>query len=264
MVSHSSSQRYAIMRCVILALVDGGNMSLKGKVTIITGASSGVGYAAAQLFAREGAVVVASARQRNRLEWLVGDIAANGGQGISIPADVTDPAQVEHLMDQTMSLLGQIDILINSVGMVLKVAPMEQFTDTEWQDIWNTNVSSVFYTTRAAIPYMKSQRSGTIINVGSRVGKNAVPNIAPFCASKFALTGLSQSLAQELRPYNIFVTTIFPGMINTNIQPFKPAADVRRQLMTADDVAQAILWTCSLPPSLRVDELPLMSRQLDL
>lgn len=239
-------------------------MSLKGKVAIITGASSGVGYAAAQLFAREGAVVVASARRRNRLEWLVSEIAANGGQGISIPADVTDPAQVQHLVDQTLSLLGQIDILVNSVGMVLKVAPMEQFTDAEWHAIWNTNVTSVFYTTRAVIPSMKSRRSGTIVNVGSRMGKTAAPNIAPFCAAKFALTGLAQALAQELRPYNVFVTTIFPGMINTNIQPFKPAADVRRQLMTADDVAQAILWSCTLPPSVRVDELPLMSRLLDL
>ncbi|MFP4436878.1 MAG: SDR family oxidoreductase [Chloroflexaceae bacterium] len=239
-------------------------MSLKGKVAIITGASSGLGYAVAHLFAREGAVVVANARRRDRLEWLVGDIAANGGQGISIPADVTDPAQVEHLMDQTLSLLGQIDILINSVGAVVKVAPVEQFNDSEWNTIWQTNMSSVFYTCRAVVPHMKGQRSGTIINVGSRVGKTAVPNIAPFCAAKFALTGFSQSLAQELRPFNIFVTTVFPGMINTNMQPFRPAAEVRRQLMSADDVAQAILWACSLPPSVRVDELPLMSRQLDM
>ncbi len=239
-------------------------MSLKGKVAIITGASSGLGYATAQLFAREGAVVVAAARRRERLEWLVGDIAANGGQGISVPTDVTDPAQVEHLIDQTLSLLGQIDILVNSVGMVLKVAPVEQFSSAEWHDIWQTNVSSVFYTTRAVIPQMKSQRSGIIVNVGSRVGKSAVPNIAPFCAAKFALTGFSQAVAQELRPYNVFVSTIFPGMTNTNIQPFKPAAEVRRQLLTADDVAQAIAWLCALPPSVRVDELPVMSRHLDL
>ncbi len=239
-------------------------MSLKGKVAIITGASSGLGYAVAHLFAREGAVVVANARRRDRLEWLVGDIAANGGQGISIPADVTDPVQVEHLIDQTLSLLGQVDILINSVGAVVKVAPVEQFNDSEWNTIWQTNISSVFYTCRAVTPHMKGRRAGTIINVGSRVGKTAVPNIAPFCAAKFALTGFSQSLAQELRPFNIFVTTVFPGMINTNMQPFRPAAEVRRQLMSADDVAQAILWACSLPPSVRVDELPLMSRQLDM
>lgn len=239
-------------------------MSLKGKVAIITGASSGLGYAVAHLFAREGAVVVANARRRDRLEWLVGDIAANGGQGISIPADVTDPVQVEHLVDQTLSLLGQIDILINSVGAVVKVAPVEQFSDAEWNTIWQTNISSVFYTTRAVAPHMKNRRSGTIINVGSRVGKTAVPNISPFCAAKFALSGFSQAVAQELRPFNVFVTTIFPGMINTNMQPFRPAAEVRKQLMSADDVAQSILWACSLPPSVRVDELPLMSRQLDM
>ncbi|MCU0491624.1 MAG: SDR family oxidoreductase [Chloroflexaceae bacterium] len=239
-------------------------MKLKGQVAIITGASSGVGYAAARLLAREGATVVAAARRRERLEWLVGEIAAEGRQGIAVPADVTDGVQVQRLVEQTLSLLGRVDILVNSAGAVQKIAPLEQFSDAEWQAVLNTNLTGVFHTTRAVIPVMKQQRSGTIVNLGSRVGKVGVANLAAFCAAKFALNGLGQALAQELRPHNVYVTTISSGMINTDIHPLNPAEAFRRQLMTPEDVAQAILWVCSLPPSLRVDELPLMPRQVDL
>ena len=237
---------------------------LKGKVAIITGASSGVGYATARLFARQGATVVVAARRQNRLEHLVSEIAGEGLQGFSIPTDVTDAAQVDRLIRQTIDLLGQIDILVNSAGGYLKVAPIEQFSDAEWAQVINTNLSGVFHTSRAAIPHMKRRRQGTIINLGSRVGRVGVANIGPFCAAKFALAGLSQAMAQELRPFNIYVTNVFSGLINADIYPLNPAEEFRRQLMTTDDVAGALLWTCTLPASLRVDELSIMPRQVDL
>ncbi len=239
-------------------------MKLQGRVAVITGASSGVGYEAARLLAREGALIVAAARRRDKLEWLVGEIAGDGGRGLAIPTDVTDPAQVRRLIDTAHNFFGRIDLLINSAGVVLKIAPLEQYNDAEFRTIIDTNLHGSFYTARAAIPYMKQQRSGTIINIGSRVGKVGVANIAPFCAAKFALTGMSQALAQELRPHNIFVTTLMLGMVNTDIHPLNPKEEFRRQLMSARDVAQAILWASTLPPSLRMDELSLMPRQVDL
>ena len=239
-------------------------MKLRGRVAINTGASSGVGYEAARLLAREGAVVVGAARRRDKLEWLVGEIASEGGRALAIPTDVTDPVQVARLVDSAYNLLGRIDILINSAGVVHKVAPLEQFSDDEFRLVVETNLHGSFYTARAVIPHMKRQRGGTIINIGSRVGKVGVANIAPFCAAKFGLAGLGQALGAELRPYNVYVTTIFPGMINTDIHPLNPSEEFRRQLMTARDVAEAVLWTCTLPPSVRVDELPLMPRQVDL
>lgn len=239
-------------------------MKLKGRVAIITGASSGVGYATARLFAREGATVVAAARRRELLEHLIAEIAYEGHQGLSIPADVTDSAQVQHLADQTIALLGRIDILINCAGGVMKISPVEQFSDTEWRAIIDTNLTGVFYATRAVVPYMKRQHSGTIVNLGSRVGKMGIANISPFSAAKFALAGLSQSLAQELRPYNIFVTNVVAGMINADLTPLNPDESLRRRLLTTEDVAQALLWVCTLPPSLRVDELPIMPRHVDL
>ncbi|KPV52941.1 short-chain dehydrogenase [Kouleothrix aurantiaca] len=239
-------------------------MKLQGRVAVITGASSGVGYETARLLAREGALVAAAARRRDKLEWLVGEIAGEGGQALAIPTDVTNSAQVARLVDSAFNLFGRIDILVNAAGVIMKIAPLEQFSDQEFRSVIDTNLTGAFYTSRAAIPHMKRQRSGTIVNISSRVGKLGVANIAPFCAAKFALSGLSQALGHELRPANIYVTTIFPGMINTDIHPLNPSEEFRRQLMTAHDVAEAVLWTCTLPPSLRVDELPVMPRQVEM
>lgn len=239
-------------------------MKLKGKVAIVTGASSGVGYATARALAREGATLIAAARRRDRLDHLVAEIAGEGQQGFSLPTDVTDSAQVQRMAEQTVKLLGRIDILVNCAGGLLKIAPFEQFNDAEWRAVIDTNLSGVFYAARAVVPYMKRQRSGTIVNLGSRVGRVGVANITPFSAAKFALAGLSQSLAQELRPHNIFVTNLVAGMINSDLAPLNPDEALRRRMLTTDDVAQAILWVCTLPPSLRVDELPVMPRQIDL
>ncbi len=239
-------------------------MKLKGRVAIITGASSGVGYAAARAFAREGATVIAAARRRDRLEHLVAEIASEGCQGFSIPTDVTDSAQVQRLAESTIALLGRIDMLINCAGGAMKISPVEQYSDSEWRTIIDTNLSGVFYASRAVVPHMKRQTSGTIVNLGSRIGRMGMANIGPFSAAKSAVASLSQSLAQELRPHNIYVTNIVSGMINADLAPLNPDEALRRRLMTVEDVAQAILWVCTLPPSLRVEELPIMPRHVDL
>lgn len=238
-------------------------MELQGRVAVITGASSGIGYETARLLAREGVVIAAAARRRDKLEWLVGEIAAAGGRALALPTDVRDSAQVQRLIEATHNLLGRIDMVVNCAGVVQKVAPLEQFSDDEFKTVIETNLHGSFYTARAVTPIMKRKRQGTIINIGSRVGKVGVANIAPFCAAKFALAGMSQALAQELRPYNVFVTTFFLGMVNTDIHPLNPSEETRRQLMSAHDVAEAVLWACTLPPSLRVEEMTIMPRQLD-
>src|SRR4051812_46319300 len=156
-------------------------MKLQGRVAIITGASSGVGYETARLLAREGAVVAAAGRRRDKLEWLVGEIAGEGGQGVAFPTDVTDSGQVTRVVESAYNLFGRIDILVNSAGVTLKVSPIEQFGDDEFRTIMETNLYGAFYAARAAIPHMKHQRSGTIINMGSRVGKVGVANVAPLC-----------------------------------------------------------------------------------
>ncbi|GIW01078.1 SDR family oxidoreductase [Roseiflexus sp.] len=239
-------------------------MRLRGRVAVVIGASSGVGYETARRLAREGAQVVAAARRRERLEMLVSDIAREGGEAVAIPTDVTDSEQVDRLIESAVNLFGRVDILINSAGVTHKIAPLEQFSNDDFRVVIETNLHGTFYAARAVVPHMKRQRSGTIITIASRVGKVGVANIAPFCAAKFALDGLSQALGAELRPYNVFVTTIFPGLINTELEPLNPPEEFRRRLMTAVDVAEVILWVCMLPPTVRIDELPIMPRQVDM
>jgi NAD(P)-dependent dehydrogenase (short-subunit alcohol dehydrogenase family) len=179
-------------------------MRLQGRVAIIIGASSGVGYETARRLAREGASVVAAARRRDRLESLVAEIAGEGGRAVAIPTDVTDSEQVERLVESAVNLFGRVDILVNSAGVTHKIAPLEQFSNDDFRLVIETNLHGTFYAARAVIPHMKRQRSGTIVNIASRVGKIGIANIAPFCAAKFALDGLSQALGAELRPYNVF------------------------------------------------------------
>src|SRR6266516_7419789 len=126
-------------------------MKLHGRVAVITGASSGVGYETARL--------------RDKLEWLVGEIAGEGGRALAIPTDVTDPTQVTRLVESAHNLFGRVDILVNSAGVVYKVAPLEQFSDTEFRTVIETNLHGSFYAARAVIPHMKRQGGGTIINI---------------------------------------------------------------------------------------------------
>jgi NAD(P)-dependent dehydrogenase (short-subunit alcohol dehydrogenase family) len=142
-------------------------MKLQGRVAIITGASSGVGYEATRVLAREGALVVAAARRRDKLEWLVGEVAGEGGRAIALPTDVTRAEQVQRMVDTALNLFGRIDILINSAGVVLKVAALEQFSDAEFRQVIDTNLTGSFSAARAVIPTMKRQQSGTIINIGA-------------------------------------------------------------------------------------------------
>ena len=110
-------------------------MKLQGRVAIIIGASSGVGYETARLLAREGTVTVAAARRRDKLEWLVGEIAGEGGQALAFPTDVTDSAQVMRLVESAYNLFGRVDILVNSAGVALKIGSLEQFSDAKCESI---------------------------------------------------------------------------------------------------------------------------------
>src|SRR6266536_2100770 len=151
-------------------------MKLQGRVAIITGASSGVGYEAARLLAHEGAVVAAAARRRDKLEWLVGEIAGNGGQALAIPTDVTDSGQVARLVDSAYNLFGRVDILINAAGVISKIAPLEQFANQDLRTISETHLNRAAYAPHSLTPHMERQHNDTNTNISCRVGKVDVPN----------------------------------------------------------------------------------------
>ena len=230
--------------------------SLTGKVTVVTGASSGIGSAIARRFAEAGSTVVVSARRREKLEELVQQISAAGGRAIAIATDVTDYAQVKNLMDTVQRDLGRIDILVNNAGHAVAKSVLES-TPEEMDAQIDSNLKGVSYGCHAALPYMVQQKEGHIINIGSICSRNHYPNYAAYVAAKFGVLGFSRSLYEEVRGYGIRVNVLCPAAVNT------AWADVagaelpwpREERLQPEDMAETALFCVTLPKRVQIDTL---------
>ncbi|HET9200842.1 MAG TPA: SDR family oxidoreductase [Dehalococcoidia bacterium] len=190
---------------------------VRGTIVVVTGASSGIGRATATEFAKAGASVVVAGRRKERLDELVGEITSTGGEALGVPADVSDQEQVEALIDQARGHFGRVDTLINNAGIGIAAPFAEQSID-DFQRVMDTNFWGAVYACRAVLPVMRSQDSGgLIVNVSSILGKRGVPYETAYCASKFALAGFSEALRTEVMSELIDVTTVFPGLVETEI-----------------------------------------------
>lgn len=190
-------------------------VSLKDKVVLITGASSGFGKDAAYLFAAEGAKVVLAARRLDRLQRLADAIQQAGGEAIAVPVDVAQRAEVDLMVRAAIEIYDQVDILFNNAGFgrldwLDKLDPTRDI-DTQIQ----VNLNGLIHVTRAVIPYMKIRRSGHIINMSSIAGWLAVPSYTIYAATKYGVRGFTTALRRELAPFNIDVSGIYPGPANT-------------------------------------------------
>ena len=190
--------------------------NIEGKVVVITGASSGLGEAAARHLAAGGARVVLGARRADRLEALVGEIVAAGGEALAVKVDVTDRAEVANLVDSAVRAYGRIDVLINNAG-VMPLSPLERLKVDEWDRMIDVNLKGVLYGIAAALPHMKEQKSGHIINLSSVAGHKLFGGSAVYSATKFGVRALSEGLRQEVKPYNIRTTIISPGAVKTEL-----------------------------------------------
>ena len=186
-------------------------MRLKGKVAIVTGASQGIGQAIALAFAREGARVVLAARSRANLEGTAKKVAALAGTSLVVPTDVTDEGQARALIGRTLAEYGTLDVLVNNSGIAGPTKPVEEVTKEEWEECMGVNVTGMFLCSKYAVPVMKRNRRGCIINVSSISGKRPLPNRTPYTASKMAVIGFTRTLAFELGEYGITVNAICPG-----------------------------------------------------
>ena len=190
--------------------------NIEGKVVVITGASSGLGEATARLLSAQGASVVLGARRVDRIQSLADELTGSGGKALAIATDVTHCDQVKRLVDAAVQTYGRIDVMINNAGL-MPHSPLERLKIDDWDRMIDVNIKGVLYGIAAALPYMKQQKAGHIINVSSVAGHKVGPGGAVYAATKHAVRALSEGLRQEVKPYNIRTTVISPGAVATEL-----------------------------------------------
>lgn len=235
--------------------------NIQGKVVVITGASSGLGKATAERLSAEGATVVLGARRLDRIQSLADELKARGGKALAVATDVVQRAQVKALVDTAVRTYGRIDVLINNAGLMPN-APLERLKVDDWDQMVDVNIKGVLYGIAAALPYMKEQKSGHIINVSSVAGHKIRSGAAVYAATKHAVRALSEGLRQEVKPYNIRTTIISPGAVDTELpnsitEP--DVADAVRKIyeyaIPADSFARAVVFAMSQPEDVDINEI---------
>lgn len=222
------------------------NMSQK-PVILVTGASSGIGEAVAKLFAEEGYRVAMGARRLERLKVLAAEIESAGGQSIAVQSDLANYDQIQKLVSETLSQFGQIDVLLNNAGFgrIKWLEELDPLKDIQTQI--QINLISTILLTREVLPHMMARRSGHIVNMASMGGLVASPTYTIYSASKFGVRGFTEALRREVGVYNIRVSGIYPGAVNTE---FKQHAGIARKTgrttpeslrLEPADVARAVL-----------------------
>ena len=186
-------------------------MQIKNKVAIVTGASSGIGLATAKLFSQKGAKVVLAARSKNILTKFEKELPGS----FAIPTDMTKPAQVKNLIAKTLKKFGRIDVLVNNAGRGL-ASPVEKVDLKNFREIIELNVIAPLAAMQLAIPIMRKQGGGAIVNVSSMVSKMYIPGIAAYASTKYALNALSLTAREELKRDKIIVGVVHPYITNTN------------------------------------------------
>jgi len=189
-------------------------MVIKGKVAVITGASSGIGYATALALSKAGAKVAIGARRTDKLEQLKNEIKKNGGEVLSHKLDVTKKDDCNAFVDQAIKKWGTVDILVNNAGFVI-YGKVSELTIEEIESQMETNYFGMIYCTKNFLPHMVEQDQGHIVNVASVGASFGVPGVASYCATKFAMLGFSEGLKHELSGTGVDVTVVSPIMVDT-------------------------------------------------
>lgn len=241
--------------------------TLSGKVAIVTGASSGIGYATAHALAEQGASIVAAARRMERLETLKKELEEKEVPVEIVQTDVTVRADVERLAQTTKERFGRIDILVNNAGVML-LSPIERCVVDEWEKMIDVNVKGLMFCTSSVLPTMIEQSSGHIINISSIAGRRVFPTGGVYCATKFAVNAFTEGLRSELSPrYNIRVTTIGPGVVATELTDHITDKNVitnfqkmREDLVPLEsiDVAEAVVYATTQPQRANINDIVLL------
>jgi NADP-dependent 3-hydroxy acid dehydrogenase YdfG len=234
---------------------------IKDKVVVITGASSGLGEATARLLSAQGASVVLGARRVNRIQSLADELTGSGGKALAVTTDVTHYDQVKRLVDAAVQTYGRIDVMINNAGL-MPSSPLERLKIDDWNRMIDVNIKGVLYGIAAALPYMKQQKGGHIINVSSVAGHKVRAGGAVYAATKHAVLALSEGLRLEAKPYNIRTTVISPGAVATELPNSVTEPDIAENFrrsyeiaIPAKSFAQAVAFAMSQPEEVDVNEI---------
>jgi NADP-dependent 3-hydroxy acid dehydrogenase YdfG len=236
--------------------------NIEGKVVVITGASSGNGEATARLLCVQGATVVLGARRLERIQALTRELKGHGGKALAVETDVTHYNQVKHLVDAAVQTYGRIDVMLNNAGL-MPHSPLERLKTDDWNRTIDVNLKGVLYGIAAALPHMKRQKSGHIINVSSVAGHKVRPGSAVYAATKTGVRVLSEGLRQEVKPYNIRTTVISPGALATELANSITEPDIAENVtklmlevaLPAESFARVVAFAISQPEDMDINEI---------
>ena len=244
---------------------------LQGKVALVTGASSGIGAAAALALAAEGAHVAVVARRSERLQELVQRIYALGGKALPVVADVADEGQVSAMIQHVRSTLGRIDILVNNAGVML-LGQIDGANTEDWRRMVAINVMGLMYTTHAVLPTMKEQHSGHIVNISSVAGRIASAGSGVYNVTKWGVVAFSEALRQEVYKDNIRITVIEPGAVATELVDNITDEEAKQRQqewlqgltpLESEDIAAAIVYAVTQPARVSINEILIRPSQQD-
>lgn len=229
---------------------------LDGKVAIITGASSGIGAAAARLFASEGARLVVTARRADELNALVAQIKAEGGQAVAVAGDVRDEALARSLVETAMARFGGLDVAFNNAGATGPLAPVPEIAGDDWREVLDTNLTSAFLCAKHQIPAMLARGGGSIVFTSTFVGSTVgFPGLGAYAAAKAGLTGLTQTIAAEFGAQGVRANALLPGASDTpagravadtpEALAFIASLTALRRISQPEEIARAALFLAS-------------------
>lgn len=238
---------------------------LEGRLALVTGASAGIGEATARALAAEGARLVLAARRAERLRALAEELAAQGSEVRTLELDVRDGEQVSRSLGELPEAWSEIEILVNNAGLSRDLLPLAEGSVEAWREMIETNVLGLLHVTRAVLPGMVARGRGHVVNLGSVAGREAYPGGNVYCASKAAVRSLNRGMRLDLKGDPVRVTTVDPGMVETEFSLVRFRGDEERARsvyrgmtpLRPEDVAETILWCLTRPPHVNVEEVVL-------
>lgn len=220
------------------------DLGLKGKAVVVTGGAKGIGAGIVAAFVKEGASVVIADSDLDAAQQLAQKMQGDNSRALAIKADVTKKSDADGLTAATLDKFGNIDILVNNAGIVSDINFVD-LEEAEWDRVCDVNIKGVYLVTRAVVPHMIAAREGKIVNISSMAGKRGNLGLTHYCASKFAVIGITQSLAKELGVHNINVNAVCPGIVGTAMWDLLLDARSHRQSISREQIWET--WMEQIP-----------------